>query len=293
MTVAVLNSVGVALDPSGQDLGNRPMGGGKVLVVEDEPVIGELIRDILELHHYETQLASTGKEGLFRAEDWQPDAVILDLMLPDIDGFEVCRSMRSALQHKSPGVLMLTGLLTYEGRLRGFRAGADRFLLKPFQVPDLVRQLESIFTEYKTHRQEGLRHRISVLFQRDAHASEQVQNLLVELARSTPLSPTDIESVGAAIVDLGRRVTKWSIDHELVPSFVLDCLIYRDRLECQLSSTARPESDEALRWQETIRRRFQTSSLAVDHALGDVSFSDAHATAITRRMFTDLLMELV
>ncbi|MBX9652239.1 response regulator [bacterium] len=265
------------------------MGGGKVLVVEDEPVIGELIRDILELHHYETQLASTGKEGLFRAEDWQPDAVILDLMLPDIDGFEVCRAMRSILHHKSPGVLMLTGLLTYEGRLRGFRAGADRFLLKPFQVPDLVRQLESIFSEYKAHRQEGLRHQIPLVFQSDGSSYEQVQNLMLELARSTPLSPTDIESVGAAIVDLGRRVTKWSIDHELLPSFVLHCLIYRDRLECHLGSAANPESDEALRWQETIRRRFQSSSLAIDHALGDISFSDSQATVITRRMFTDLL----
>jgi len=291
MTVAVLNSVDVALDPLGQELGNEPMGGGKVLVVEDEPVIGELIRDILELHHYETQLASTGKEGLFRAEDWQPDAVILDLMLPDVDGFEVCRSMRSALHHKSPGVLMLTGLLTYEGRLRGFRAGADRFLLKPFQVPDLVRQLESIFAEYKQHREEGRRHQLPILFQRDAKVAEQVQSLQVELARSTPLSPLDIESVGAAIVDLGRRVTKWSVDHELIPSFILNCLIFRDRFECHLGSTARSGSDEAVRWQDTIRRRFQSSSLTVDYALGDISFSDAHATLITRRPFTDLLSE--
>lgn len=291
MTVAVLNSLDVALDPLGQDLGNGPMGGGKVLVVEDEPVIGELIRDILELHHYETQLASTGKEGIFRAEDWQPDAVILDLMLPDLDGFEVCRSMRTTLHHKTPGVLMLTGLLTYEGRLRGFRAGADRFLLKPFQVPDLVRQLESIFAEYKEHRQDGLRHQFPIVFQRDARVSERVQTLLVELARSTPLSPTDIESVGAAIVELGRRVATWSIDHELVPSFILNCLIYRDRLECQLGTTARAESDEAVRWQETIRRRFQSSSLGIDHALGDVSFSEPHATVITRRPFTDLLSE--
>ena len=291
MTVAVLNSVEVALDPLGQDQGNEPMGGGKVLVVEDEPVIGELIRDILELHHYETQLASTGQEGIFRAEDWQPDAVILDLMLPDVDGFEVCRSLRSVLAGKSPGVLMLTGLLTYEGRLRGFRAGADRFLLKPFQVPELVRQLESVFAEYREHRHAGLRHQLTLRFQKDTKVGEQVQGLLVELSRATPLAPHDIESIGAGILDLGRRVTKWSTEHDLNSPWHLVCRIFRDRLECQLNCHAEVGSTDEAQWQDAIRRRFQAKPLTLDHALGDVTFSDQNASVILTRHFADLLVD--
>jgi DNA-binding response OmpR family regulator len=293
MTVAILNTVDVALDPVGQELGNEPMGGGKVLVVEDEPVIGELIRDILELHHYETQLASTGQEGIFRAEDWQPDVVILDLMLPDVDGFEVCRSVRAAVTKKSPGVLMLTGLLTYEGRLRGFQAGADRFLLKPFQVPDLVRQLESLFTEYREHRHAGLRHQFTLRFQRDSKIGEQIPGLLVELTRSTPLAPADIEAIGAAILDMTRRLMKWSNAHDMISPWQLICRIYRDRLECQLNSLAESGSIDAYHWHEAVRRRFQGNemTLMIDHAMGDIVFSEQNSSVMTTRPFANLLTQ--
>jgi len=114
----------------------------RVLVVEDTARMGELIRRGLREHGYAVDLAATGEDGLWLASENPYDAVILDVLLPDLDGFEVCRRMRDA-DRWSP-VLMLTAKDAVADRVTGLDAGADDYLTKPFDFIELLARVRAL-----------------------------------------------------------------------------------------------------------------------------------------------------
>ena len=114
----------------------------RVLVVEDTARMGELIRRGLQEHGYAVDLAGTGEDGLWLASENPYDAVVLDVLLPDLDGFEVCRRMREA-DRWSP-VLMLTAKDEIADRVAGLDAGADDYLTKPFDFVELLARIRAL-----------------------------------------------------------------------------------------------------------------------------------------------------
>ena len=114
----------------------------RVLVVEDTARMGELIRRGLQEQGYAVDLAATGEDGLWLASENPYDAVVLDVLLPDTDGFEVCRRMREA-DRWSP-VLMLTAKDAIADRVTGLDAGADDYLTKPFELDELLARLRAL-----------------------------------------------------------------------------------------------------------------------------------------------------
>lgn len=114
----------------------------RVLVVEDEREMLRGLRDLLESEGYEVLTADGGRAALERFADTRPDLVILDLMLPDLDGIEVCRRIR-ALDHRTP-VLMLTARTLEHDTVVGFEAGADDYVAKPFSVSVLLARARAL-----------------------------------------------------------------------------------------------------------------------------------------------------
>ncbi|MBK6424224.1 MAG: response regulator transcription factor [Gemmatimonadetes bacterium] len=114
----------------------------RVLVVEDDPGIGEGLRLNLELEGYAVRIATTGPEGLDLARRWQPALVVLDLMLPLLDGMQVLRTLREE-GHDVP-VLILSARGDEADRLRGFRLGADDYVVKPFSLPELLARVAAM-----------------------------------------------------------------------------------------------------------------------------------------------------
>ncbi len=112
-----------------------------VLIVDDEPNIVQLATLYLERDGYRVSGASSGIEGLKKQEEMRPDIVILDLMLPDIDGFEVCRRLRSK---SSIPILMLTARKEDIDKIVGLELGADDYLTKPFNPRELVARVRAI-----------------------------------------------------------------------------------------------------------------------------------------------------
>ncbi len=108
----------------------------RILVVEDEPAIARLLKTCLESCGYAVQTAGGGEEGLRYAVEHHPDLVILDVRLPDLDGFEVCRQLR-AINETVP-VVMLTAMDRPLDQLRGLSHGADVYLTKPFDPVELA-----------------------------------------------------------------------------------------------------------------------------------------------------------
>lgn len=116
--------------------------GRHVLVVDDEPDFVELIVHVLQANGFECSVACSGLEALDKARELRPDAVILDIMLPDLDGFTICEMLRRHPGTSRTPVLMLTCLGGSMCRLNGLSAGADEYLTKPFKMPDLVARLQ-------------------------------------------------------------------------------------------------------------------------------------------------------
>ena len=118
----------------------------RILVIEDDDSVRAAIRRALLLDGYEIVQATTGQEGLERARSDVPDAIVLDLGLPDIDGIEVCRTLRRA-GNRTP-ILMLTARTEVGDRVEGLEAGADDYLVKPYDVRELQARLKAIMRRH-------------------------------------------------------------------------------------------------------------------------------------------------
>jgi two-component system OmpR family response regulator len=114
----------------------------RVLVVEDEMKMAELVRRGLREHGYVADLATEGQEAFVMAGSAEYDVVVLDVMLPDVDGFEICRRLR-ADGVRAP-VLMLTARDAVEDRVAGLDSGADDYLTKPFSFSELLARLRAL-----------------------------------------------------------------------------------------------------------------------------------------------------
>lgn len=110
----------------------------KILVVDDEQMTTELAKTFLEKHGFEVVVASDGEEALELANDHLPDLILLDVMLPTIDGFEVCKRLKENTNFKNTPILMFTAKGLSSDVERGEAAGADEYIVKPFSGKALV-----------------------------------------------------------------------------------------------------------------------------------------------------------
>ena len=117
-----------------------------ILIIEDETAIAELEKDYLELSDFEVETAADGESGLEKAMSMDFDLVILDLMLPGIDGFEVCRRIREA---KNIPILMVSARKDDIDKIRGLGLGADDYMTKPFSPSELVARVKAHMTRYE------------------------------------------------------------------------------------------------------------------------------------------------
>ncbi len=113
----------------------------RVLVVEDEPDLLRVIAATLREDGYAVDTAEDGEDAIFKAEAWEYDAVVLDVMLPKLDGWAVLKRLREV---KHTPVLMLTARDTVADRVRGLNSGADDYLVKPFSLTELLARLRAL-----------------------------------------------------------------------------------------------------------------------------------------------------
>ena len=118
----------------------------RILIVEDERTIAELEKDYLELSGFEVEVANDGQEGLERALSEDFDLIILDLMLPGVDGFEICRQVRL---EKNVPIIMVSAKKDDIDKIRGLGLGADDYMTKPFSPSELVARVKAHMARYE------------------------------------------------------------------------------------------------------------------------------------------------
>ena len=116
----------------------------KILVIEDDPSLTELIKYNLEQESFSVKIEMDGEEGLLLAQTELPDLILLDWMLPNLSGIEVCRRLRRGKSTKNIPIIMLTARSEENERIRGLDTGADDYITKPFSPKELVARIKAI-----------------------------------------------------------------------------------------------------------------------------------------------------
>ncbi len=176
-----------------------------ILVIEDERAIGELLTYNLKKEGFEVQLATDGQDGLRHAQTVLPDLIVLDLMLPVIEGLEVCRQLRAGARTRGIPVLILTARSEEIDEVVGFQMGADDYVTKPFKIKALIQRIKAL-----------LRRKTAV----DA-SDEKVESHGIEIDRTqhrvlidgeeAKLTPTEFRLLWTLLRQPGRAFTRQNL----------------------------------------------------------------------------------
>jgi DNA-binding response OmpR family regulator len=180
-----------------------PFGRLRILVIEDEPDLVRGLRDALEFEGFEIVTTGLGRDGARLARDRAPDLVLLDLMLPDINGFTVCEEIRAT--NPIVPIIMLTARSQETDKIRGLDSGADDYVTKPFSIGELVARIKAIFR--RLHRatvpDEEIRIGAVVVFPR--------KHELVRNRKTLPLSFYEVELLRLLHERAGQPVSREEI----------------------------------------------------------------------------------
>ncbi|MEU8818392.1 response regulator transcription factor [Actinoplanes sp. NPDC048796] len=178
----------------------------RVLVVDDEPNISALLSATLRLVEFDVRVADSGHKALVAIQEFEPDLVVLDVMLPDLDGFDVARRLR-ATGSRVP-VLFLTARDAVEDRVLGLSAGADDYVTKPFSLEEVVLRIRAILRRSQPGlegpAEPGVLRYADLEMNEDAHEVRRAGRLI-------DLSPTEFNLLKYLLINAGRVVSKAQI----------------------------------------------------------------------------------
>ena len=182
------------------------MAGEHLLVVDDEDNLRSMLNAALRHHGFAVSQAGNGREALTALAEQSPDLVVLDVMMPELDGFEVCRRMR-ADGDRTP-VLFLTARDSTEDKVRGLTLGGDDYLHKPFSLDELVARIEAIL-----RRSGASNSSADVLALHDLTLDDDAHHV-TKAGRTVALSPTEYKLLRYLLTNQGRVLSKAQIlDH--------------------------------------------------------------------------------
>jgi two-component system OmpR family response regulator len=179
----------------------------KVLVVDDEPNIRELVEVALKFHGCAVAVSASGKDALHQTESYEPDLIILDVMLPDMDGFEVCRALRA--DGNDVPVIFLTARDTTSDTIRGLTLGGDDYVTKPFSVEALVARVRAVLR--RTTREadgEAQPGGNAVLLQVGDLQLDEEHWVVRRAGTQVELSPTEFRLLAYLMRNQGRMLTR-------------------------------------------------------------------------------------
>ncbi|MEU8202519.1 response regulator transcription factor [Streptosporangium sp. NPDC049046] len=177
----------------------------KVLVVDDEPNIRELLSEALELNGFAVRTAADGRQALEAVARERPDIVVLDVMMPGLDGFTVARRLHEA--GDSPMLLFLTAKDAVSDRIAGLTAGGDDYVTKPFSLEEVLLRLRAIMRRIRPAQKQA---DDGVLRYADLELDEQAHTVR-RAGRAIHLSPTEFSLLRYLMINAGRVVSKAQI----------------------------------------------------------------------------------
>lgn len=180
------------------------------LIVEDEPEANKLLAMLLQLRGYRTESAFQGAEALEKIREHAPDVVFLDLMLPDMDGYQVCRSLKTPGGVIAIPVVIVTARLTSENRIESFAAGADDYVPKPYTPDQIFEALEQSAAWKDLLDAPRLDGEVPLDSRDDGETLRHLAHLRRLLQARCAMEPDGIDRISAAIRSLWACIDSWS-----------------------------------------------------------------------------------
>jgi two-component system, OmpR family, phosphate regulon response regulator PhoB len=174
----------------------------KLLIVDDEPAIADILVYNFSRENFEITTAADGRTALQRAATFQPDIVILDLMLPVIDGLQVCRQLRSEPKTKHARILMLTAKGEETDEIVGFNMGADDYVSKPFRIKPLIERVKALLRRPKVEDDD------LETIQSGSIRIDRVKHIVTVDGNELPLTPTEFRLLWTLAKQPGRTFTR-------------------------------------------------------------------------------------
>jgi DNA-binding response OmpR family regulator len=201
------------------------------LIVEDHPDQAHMAAQMLRLRDYKPIIALDGESGLKLLREHQPDVVVLDVMLPDINGFDVCRRLRSDRDTMLTPVVMLTALNDSENRIRGFRVGANAYVTKPYGIDDLVSAIADARAWRQAIEQDNIQGEIHVELNSEIVLLQDLNDFLLHLCRDTPFTDDQVLQLRQAVLEMAQNAIEWGNLHQSHRLVNITYRVYEDRVE--------------------------------------------------------------
>jgi DNA-binding response OmpR family regulator len=204
---------------------------GTALIVEDHTEQAEMVAKLLRMRNYEPIVAETGESGLRLAREQNPDVVLLDLMLPDINGFDVCRLLRSDRATMLTPVVMLTALGDAENRTQGFRVGANAYVTKPYGIEDLFNAVAAARAWRAAMEQRNMQGEIHVELNSEVTLLQDLNDFLMTLCQSTPFTHEQVMQLRQAVMELAQNAIEWGNRHQSDQLVKITYRVFEDRVQ--------------------------------------------------------------
>lgn len=201
------------------------------LVVEDHPEQAALVSKILSLRGFRALVAPDGETGLALARREQPDVLLLDLMLPDISGFDVCRRLRTDRETMLIPVVMLTALDDRDHLVHGFRVGANAYLTKPYGIDELFEAIAKARAWRESMLSRQLQGEVHVELNSELTLLQDLNDFLMTIVQTTPLVHEQVMQIRQAVLEMAQNAIEWGNHNQSDQLVKITYRVHDDRLE--------------------------------------------------------------
>jgi two-component system OmpR family response regulator len=209
----------------------------KALVVEDEKELGMLLGEHLRRWGYEPTVLHEGAFATAWVREHQPSVILLDLLLPDTDGFAICENLKLDRETNLIPVVMVTALSALEDRVKGLQVGANRYLTKPFSADDLAKAIQDALAWQEDLKRRGTEGEIRFQLQSDTQYLEELNHLLASLFLFSGLSQTQVKQLTTAIRELGTNAIEWGHKKQAERIVTVDYRIDQEKITILIKDT--------------------------------------------------------
>lgn len=182
---------------------------GHALIVEDEPGTGELLAELLRRRGYKPTVLVEGKPAIDWVQAHQPEIILLDLMLPDIDGFTICEQLKLDRQTNLIPIIMVTALDDRRHKVRGYQVGANRYVTKPFTAAQIDKAIGEVLAWRDDMLKHGAKGEIHFQLQSDTQYLDELNKLLASLFLYSGLAEAQVKQLTLAVRELGANAIEW------------------------------------------------------------------------------------
>jgi CheY-like chemotaxis protein/anti-sigma regulatory factor (Ser/Thr protein kinase) len=209
----------------------------KALIIDDEIELGQILAEHLRRWGFEPTILTEGKDAVAWVRKEKPGLILLDLMLPDIDGYSICETLKLDRETNLIPIVMTTALSGHEDKVRGLQVGANRYLTKPFTADELNKAIQDAFNWQEDLTKHGTEGEVRFHLQSDTHYLEELNHLLGSLFLFSGLTQSQVKQLTTAVRELGTNAIEWGHKKQLDRILTIDYRIDPQKVTIDIKDT--------------------------------------------------------